>query len=86
MHTSHRRDEGGERTGSKVKITIETEAADELVLDTTGADKDRAEAVRLTDRRVLFQALKSEVEFRIRLDSKRKAAERGTRDMAKARR
>ncbi len=51
-----------------MKITIETEAADHLVLDTTGADKDRAEAIRRTDKRILFEALKGEAEFRIRLE------------------
>ena len=50
-----------------MKITIETEAADELVLVSTGAENDRAEAIRRTDRRELFKALKGEVEFRIRL-------------------
>lgn len=54
-----------------MKITIETEAADELVLVSEGADKDRAEAIKQVDRRALFQALKGEVEFRIRLDSER---------------
>jgi hypothetical protein len=49
-----------------MKITIETEAADELVLVSTGAENDRAEAIRRTDRRELFEALKGEVEFRIR--------------------
>lgn len=51
-----------------MRITIETEAADELVLDTTGADRDRAEAIRRTDRRIFFNALKHEAEFRIRLE------------------
>ena len=51
-----------------MKITIETEAADALVLDTTGADRDRAEAIRRTDMRILFNALKHEAEFRIRLE------------------
>lgn len=51
-----------------MKITIETEAADELVLNWTGADKDRAEAIKQVDRRALFQALKGEVEFRIDWD------------------
>lgn len=50
-----------------MKITIETEAADGIVLVSTGAEKDRAEAIRRTDRRELFKALKGEVEFRIRL-------------------
>lgn len=49
-----------------MKITIETEATDEIVLVSTGAEKDRAEAIRRTDRRGLFKALKGEVEFRIR--------------------
>lgn len=50
-----------------MKITIETESADEIVLVSTGAEKDRAEAILRTDRRGLFEALKCEVEFRIRL-------------------
>lgn len=50
-----------------MKITIETESADEIVLVSTGAEKDRAEAIQRTDRRELFKALKGEVEFRIRL-------------------
>lgn len=50
-----------------MKITIETESADEIVLVSTGAEKDRAEAILRTDRRGLFEALKGEVEFRIRL-------------------
>lgn len=49
-----------------MKITIETEAADEIVLVSAGAEKDRAEAIRRTDQRELFKALKGEVEFRIR--------------------
>lgn len=48
-----------------MKITIETEAADEIVLVSTSAKK--AEAILRTDRRGLFKALKGEVEFRIRL-------------------
>lgn len=51
-----------------MKITIETEAADELVLNWTGAEKDRADAIKQVDRRALFQALKGEVEFRIDLE------------------
>lgn len=51
-----------------MKITIETEAADGLVLNWTGADKDRAEAIKQVDRRALFKALKCEVEFRIDLE------------------
>ena len=51
-----------------MRITIETEAADMLVLNTTGADRDRREAIRRTDKRILFNALKNEVEFRIRLE------------------
>ena len=50
-----------------MKITIETEATDEIVLVSAGAEKDRAEAILRTDRRELFKALKGEVEFRIRL-------------------
>lgn len=50
-----------------MKITIETESTDEIVLVSAGAEKDRAEAIRRTDRRELFKALKGEVEFRIRL-------------------
>ena len=50
-----------------MKITIETEATDELVLVSAGAEKDRAEAIRRTDQRELFKALKGEVEFRMRL-------------------
>lgn len=49
-----------------MKITIETEATDEIVLVSTGAEKDRTEAIQRTDRRGLFEALKGEVEFRIR--------------------
>lgn len=52
-----------------MKITIETESADEIVLVSTGAEKDRAEAILRTDRRGLFEALKGEVEFRMRLAS-----------------
>lgn len=51
-----------------MKITIETESEDEIVLVSAGAEKDRAEAIRRTDRRELFEALKGEVEFRIRLE------------------
>lgn len=50
-----------------MKITIETESADEIVLVSTGAEKDRAESILRMDRRGLFEALKGEVEFRIRL-------------------
>lgn len=51
-----------------MKITIETETSDEIVLVSTGAEKDREEAILRTDRRGLFEALKGEVEFRIRLE------------------
>ena len=50
-----------------MKITIETEATDEIVLVSAGAEKDRTEAILRTDQRELFKALKGEVEFRIRL-------------------
>ena len=59
-----------------MRITIETEAADALVLDTTGADRDREEAIRRTDRRILFDALKGETEFRIRQELERGSAAR----------
>ena len=59
-----------------MKITIETEAADALVLDTTGADKDRAEAIRRTDKRILFAVLKGEAESFIRRELERRSAAR----------
>lgn len=64
-----------------MRITVETASADMLVLNMSGADKDRAEAIRRTDRRVLFMALKGEVEFRIRLEQDSgTAAERQTKE------
>lgn len=51
-----------------MKITIETEAEDRIVLDRTGADKDRWEAIGRLVPRELFQAMKVEVEFRIDLE------------------
>ena len=58
-----------------MKITIETEAADELVLDTTGADRDREEAIRRTGKRILFDVLKGEVESCIRHELERRTDE-----------
>ena len=50
-----------------MKITIETNKADEFVLDSTSADKDTNATIQKMDRDELFKALKGEVEFRMRL-------------------
>ena len=65
-----------------MKITIETEAADELVLNWTGADKDRAEAIRRMDMRIFFEALKGETESCIRHELERRSAAEQEADKA----
>lgn len=49
-----------------MKITIETEATDEIVLVSAGANNDTNATIQKMDRDELFKALKGEVEFRIR--------------------
>lgn len=48
-----------------MKITIETDKADEIVLVSASADKSAM--IQKTERGELFKALKGEIEFRIRL-------------------
>lgn len=50
-----------------MKITIETNKADEIVLVSASADNDTNAMIQKMDRGELFKALKGEVEFRMRL-------------------
>ena len=50
-----------------MKITIETNRADDIVLVSASADGDTNATMQKMDRDELFKALKGEVEFRMRL-------------------